>query len=140
MPAVFISAAVTATAQQLPGWALGPFVRPAGVNPIIVPNAQTLFFDPMSRKNLAWEAGDVFNPAAVVKNNKVCVLYRAEDESGKGIGKRTSRLGLAESKDGIVMKKSPKPVFILMTTGKKKMSGRVAVKIHVSPLLQRDCM
>ncbi len=111
LPAVFISAAVTAMAQQLPGWALGPFVRPAGVNPIIEPNAQTLFFDPISRKNLAWEAGDVFNPAAAVKNNKIYVLYRAEDESGKGIGKRTSRLGLAESKDGIAMKKSPKPVF-----------------------------
>lgn len=97
--------------QQLPQWALGPFIRPAGANPIIVPDTQTLFFDPMSRKNLAWEAGDVFNPAAVIRNNKIYVLYRAEDRSGMGIGKRTSRLGLAESHNGIAMKKSPVPVF-----------------------------
>lgn len=102
---------LAATAQQLPAWALGPFIRPAHVNPILVPDTQSVFFDPMSRKNLAWEAGDVFNPAAVVKNNKIYVLYRAEDRSGMGIGKRTSRLGMAESKDGITMKKSPVPVF-----------------------------
>ncbi|MGN7785981.1 glycoside hydrolase family 130 protein [Niabella sp. 22666] len=107
-----IALAFSAMAQeQLPQWALGPFIRPAGANPIIVPDTQTLFFDPMSRKNLAWEAGDVFNPAAVVRNNKIYVLYRAEDRSGVGIGKRTSRLGLAESPNGIAMKKSPMPVF-----------------------------
>ncbi|MGE9314213.1 glycoside hydrolase family 130 protein [Niabella sp. CJ426] len=109
---VLIALAFSAMAQQqLPQWALGPFIRPAGVNPVIVPDTQTLFFDPMSRKNLAWEAGDVFNPAAVVRSNKIYVLYRAEDRSGMGIGKRTSRLGLAESHNGIAMKKSPVPVF-----------------------------
>lgn len=101
----------SAAQPSLPSWALGPFVRPAGVNPVIVPDSKSLFFDPMSGHNLAWEAGDVFNPAAVVRKNRIYVLYRAEDESGKGIGKRTSRLGLAESKDGITMTKSPVPVF-----------------------------
>lgn len=109
---VLIALVFSAMAQErLPQWALGPFIRPAGANPIIVPDTQTLFFDPMSRKKLAWEAGDVFNPAAVVRNNKIYVLYRAEDRSGMGIGKRTSRLGLAESHNGIAMKKSPVPVF-----------------------------
>lgn len=107
-----ITVAFSAKAQQqLPQWALGPFIRPAGANPIIVPDSATRFFDPMSRQNLAWEAGDVFNPAAVVRNNKIYVLYRAEDLSGMGIGKRTSRLGLAESHNGIAMKKKPEPVF-----------------------------
>ena len=97
--------------NQLPDWAMGPFVRPANVNPILSPDSSSTFFDPMSKQKIAWEAGDVFNPAATVKNNKIYVLYRGEDKSGIGIGKRTSRLGIAKSKDGIVMKKGKKPVM-----------------------------
>ncbi|MCF3109381.1 glycoside hydrolase family 130 protein [Niabella sp. CC-SYL272] len=101
-----------ATAQDpLPDWALGPFKRPAFANPVLSPDTGSVFFDPMSRKQLAWEAGDVFNPAAAVRNGKLYVLYRAEDRSAMGIGKRTSRLGIAESRDGIKMKRSPEPVF-----------------------------
>lgn len=105
---VFLPLSILAKAQD---WSMGPFIRPANANPILSPDRKTVFFDPMSKKKLAWEAGDVFNPAAAVNNNKIYVLYRAEDESGKGIGKRTSRLGIAESRDGIKMKKRPKPVF-----------------------------
>lgn len=110
---VFLPLAILAGAQhqQLPDWSMGPFIRPANANPVLSPDKKSVFLDPMSKKKLAWEAGDVFNPAAAVKNNRIYVLYRAEDESGKGIGKRTSRLGIAESRDGIKMKKSPKPVF-----------------------------
>ena len=97
--------------DQLPEWALGPFVRPAGVNPVISPDAKSMFFDPMSKQKIAWEASDVFNPGAAVKNNKIYVIYRGEDRSGNGIGKRTSRLGIAESTDGIKLKKSQKPVM-----------------------------
>lgn len=101
-----------ATAQNpLPDWALGPFIRPAHVNPVLAPDTQSVFLDPMSRSKLAWEAGDVFNPAAAVRNGKIYVLYRAEDRSGMGIGKRTSRLGIAESRDGIQMKRGAEPVF-----------------------------
>jgi beta-1,2-mannosidase len=39
------------------------------------------------------------------------VLYRAEDNSATGIGMRTSRIGLAESKDGIHMKRRTTPVM-----------------------------
>jgi predicted GH43/DUF377 family glycosyl hydrolase len=110
---VFLPLTILAGAQhqQLPDWSMGPFIRPANANPVLSPDKKSVFWDPMSKKKLAWEAGDVFNPAAAVKNNRIYVLYRAEDESGKGIGKRTSRLGIAESRDGIKMKKSPKPVF-----------------------------
>jgi predicted GH43/DUF377 family glycosyl hydrolase len=97
--------------NKLPEWAFGPFVRPAGVNPIITPDSTSVFLDPMSNKQVAWEANDVFNPAAVVKGNKIYILYRSEDKSGKGIGERTSRLGLAESTDGITMYRRPTPVF-----------------------------
>ena len=97
--------------EQLPSWTFGPFVRPANVNPIISPRPQSKFLDPMSKKQVAWEASDVFNPAAAIKQNKIYVLYRAEDRSGVGIGMRTSRLGMAESTDGITMKRRPTPVL-----------------------------
>lgn len=108
----FLFFAAFASAQnKLPDWALGPFIRPVGANPVISPNPESTFFDPMSKQKIAWEASDVFNPGAVVKSNRIYVLYRGEDKSGMGIGKRTSRLGLAESKDGIKMKRHQKPVF-----------------------------
>jgi predicted GH43/DUF377 family glycosyl hydrolase len=97
--------------EKLPGWALGPFIRPANGNPVLAPAPQSTFIDPMSQEAIAWEANDVFNPAATVKDSKIYVLYRAEDRSGKGIGERTSRLGLAESTDGIAMKRRPAPVL-----------------------------
>ena len=105
---VFLPLAFSVNAQnQLPDWALGPFIRPENVNPIIAPKAESVFFDPMSRQKIAWEASDVFNPAAAVNKNKIYVLYRGEDRSGNGIGKRTSRIGIAESSDGIKMKRNP---------------------------------
>ncbi len=95
----------------LPDWALGGFVRPANVNPIITPNPNNHFDCPMQGKSMGWEESDVFNPAATIKDGKICVLYRAEDNSAIGIGKRTSRIGLAESKDGINMKRRKTPVM-----------------------------
>jgi predicted GH43/DUF377 family glycosyl hydrolase len=95
----------------LPDWAFGPFVRPAAGNPVLTPRSGSTFRDPMSGKPLRWEASDVFNPAAVVRNGKIQVLYRAEDSSGIGIGLRTSRIGLAESTDGITMQRRPAPVL-----------------------------
>ena len=53
----------------------------------------------------------MFNPAATVKANKICVLYRAEDTTGIAIGTRTSRIGFAESADGITMKRRSTPVL-----------------------------
>jgi predicted GH43/DUF377 family glycosyl hydrolase len=65
----------------------------------------------MSKKLVAWEANDTFNPGAVVKNGKVVVLYRAEDLFGIGIGFRTSRLGYAESTDGLHFTRRKAPVL-----------------------------
>ena len=96
---------------KLPPWAFGPFVRPDNVNPVLAPEKNSIFTDPMSKKKVAWEANDVFNPAATIKDNKIYVLYRAEDKSGIAIGTRTSRIGLAESTDGIKMKRQTAPVL-----------------------------
>lgn len=95
----------------LPDWALGGFVRPEKANPIITPNPSNQFDCPMQDKKIGWEESDVFNPAATVKDSKIYVLYRAEDNSATGIGKRTSRIGLAESEDGIHMKRRKTPVM-----------------------------
>lgn len=92
-------------------WMLGPFVRPVTA-PVISPNPKSLFFDPLANKKIQWEASNTFNPAAVVRNGKVYVLYRAEDNTGPTvIGMHTSRLGLASSEDGIHFVRSDQPVF-----------------------------
>lgn len=99
------------TENPLPEWALGGFVRPEGANPVISPDPEAKFFCPMRQESVGWRESDTFNPAAVVHDGKICVLYRAEDNSGTGIGKRTSRIGLAESTDGVTMQFRPEPVL-----------------------------
>lgn len=96
--------------SNLPDWALGEFVRPEGVNPVISP-LDTEFDCPMTKQKVKWEESDTFNPAAAAKNGKIVVLYRAEDNSAQGIGKRTSRIGYAESEDGVTMKRLTEPVL-----------------------------
>lgn len=59
-----------------------------------------------------WEEHATFNPAAVVRDGKVYLLYRAEDATGEQqIGHHTSRLGLAESTDGLRFTRRPAPVL-----------------------------
>ncbi len=92
-------------------WEIGPFRRPVNAEPVIKPNADSSFDCPMREEKIYWERKHTFNPAAIVKDGKIYVLYRAEDDQGQGIGGYTSRLGLAESTDGIHFKTLPTPVF-----------------------------
>lgn len=62
--------------------------------PIIVP------------RGTSWESAGTFNPAVIVEDGKVVMLYRAQDRNG------TSRLGYAESTDGVHFTRRPEPVFI----------------------------
>ena len=98
-------------ANNLSDWMFGGFVRPEGKNPVIEPNPNSVFFCPMNQAEVKWEESDTFNPAAVVKDGKICVLYRAEDNSATGIGKRVSRVALAETTDGVTMARRSAPVF-----------------------------
>jgi predicted GH43/DUF377 family glycosyl hydrolase len=82
-----------------------------GVNPVISPDTTSRFFCPMNKRRVDWESNDTFNPAAAIKNGRIVVLYRAEDKAGKAIGMRTSRLGYAESEDGIHFKRRKEPVL-----------------------------
>ena len=108
-----LAAAVSALAAQTPAnWGFGRFVRPPDVNPVIAPQPASVFLCPMRNAPVRWEALHTFNPAAVVRNGKVFVIYRAEDDSGKmQIGMHTSRLGLAASDDGLHFTRRPSPVL-----------------------------
>lgn len=90
-------------------WALLPFVKANAVNPVLVPNSALLFKCPVRNAVVEWEAKDVFNPAAVVRNDTLFLLYRAEDKIGKYAG--TSRIGIAYSFDGLHFIKHPTPVL-----------------------------
>jgi beta-1,2-mannosidase len=109
--AISLGAAAQTSVQQS-AWTIGPFTRPATGNPVIAPNPASTFDDPIRHAPVHWEALHTFNPAAVVRNGKVYVLYRAEDDSGTmQIGMHTSRLGMAESSDGVHFTRSAEPVF-----------------------------
>ena len=101
----------TFSADDPATWALGPFERPANVNPVVSPDTMSLFFCPMRGEAVAWEGSDTFNPAATVLNGRVVLLYRAEDNSAVGIGSRTSRIGYASSPDGLFFVRHGAPVL-----------------------------
>ncbi|MEQ9438989.1 MAG: glycoside hydrolase family 130 protein [Cyclobacteriaceae bacterium] len=102
-------------------WMLGPFVRPASEKPIISSDTNSLFLDPMSGKEVRWQSKATFNPAAIVRNNQIQVLYRAEqDLLTEKIGSHTSRIGLATSNDGIVYNTEVEPIFYPDNDAQKK--------------------
>jgi predicted GH43/DUF377 family glycosyl hydrolase len=78
---------------------LGPF-RKYAHNPILAPAGD------------GWEAKDLFNPTAIVKDDRVYLLYRAEDRTGANQWNGTSRIGLAVSSDGIHFERYPDPVLV----------------------------
>ena len=99
------------TSCQLPKEiAVENFVKPKE-NPILKADSSFSFFDPIKKETVRWQKADVFNPAAIVKDGKVFLLYRCEDNPAAALGGRTSRLGLAESADGIHFTKHPTPVL-----------------------------
>jgi len=111
---VLLSSATAEVSGQgaQPPWTLGPFEKPTGVNPILVPNTNATFVPRAGEQPVRWEETATFNPAAVVRNGTVYVLYRAEDATGQAqIGFHTSRIGLAESGDGLRFARRPAPVL-----------------------------
>jgi predicted GH43/DUF377 family glycosyl hydrolase len=59
----------------------------------------------LSPQGHGWESAGTFNPSVVIHNGKFVMLYRAQDASG------TSRLGYAESTDGIHFTRRAQPVL-----------------------------
>lgn len=59
----------------------------------------------LSPQGSTWESAGTFNPAVFSLNGKIIMLYRAQNSSG------TSRLGYAESTDGIRFTRRPQPIL-----------------------------
>jgi len=86
---VLLAAVAAQDGRVLP---FGPWHRLSDV-PIISPRGQS------------WEEAGTFNPAVVNRKGKIIMLYRAQDKQG------TSRLGYAESLDGIHFVRRNQPVL-----------------------------
>ncbi|ASV31696.1 glycoside hydrolase family 130 protein [Maribacter cobaltidurans] len=95
--------------EPLSKWMLG--FEKADKNPIMIPDSSFVFTDPMTGNVVQWQKADVFNPGAIVRNDTVFLLFRAEDNPDAILGGRTSRIGLAYSTNGIDFTKYPEPVF-----------------------------
>src|SRR4051812_41630100 len=59
----------------------------------------------LSPQGDGFESAGVFNPSVVKEGGKFVMLYRAQDRNG------TSRLGYAESTDGVHFTRRPEPVL-----------------------------
>ena len=59
----------------------------------------------VSPQGTEWESAGTFNPAVIQVGDKIVMLYRAQDAKG------VSRLGYAESSDGVHFTRRPGPVF-----------------------------
>src|SRR5438876_1129190 len=93
-------------------WMFGPFEKSREVNPAMTPSPASQFRSPLGDSIVRWEEHATFNPAAVAKDGRVFVLYRAEDASGERIiGGHTSRIGLGESQDGLHFTRRSVPVL-----------------------------
>lgn len=88
------------------GWQLGPFVSRGEV---LGPRDELLFHCPVLEGPVSWAVKDVFNPAAIVHDDRVHLLVRSEDDAGPYAG--TSRIGLATSDDGLTFTLEPSPVL-----------------------------
>lgn len=95
--------------KEITNWVFEPFIKSDEVNPVLLPDSNSLFKCPVRKSQVKWEEKDVFNPAAVVRHDTIFLLYRAEDMIGKFAG--TSRIGLAWSLDGLHFSKHPVPVL-----------------------------
>jgi predicted GH43/DUF377 family glycosyl hydrolase len=79
--------------------------------PIVQADSTFTFVCPIKGVSIQWQKADVFNPAAIVKDNRIYLLLRCEDNPSAILGGRTSRIGLAYSDDGIHFAKYPTPVL-----------------------------
>jgi len=87
-------ATLIALAATGPQSSVGQWKRLNDGNPILAPTGD------------GFESAGVFNPAVIKKDGKFVMLYRAQDKAG------TSRLGYADSTDGIRFTRRAEPVLV----------------------------
>ncbi len=77
----------------------------AASHPGVVITADRVSEQPLLGPGQAWTEFGLFNPTAVLAGSKTVLLFRAQDR------KQTSRIGYAESTDGVHFKIRPDPVL-----------------------------
>ena len=102
----------SSSANNSEQWLL-PFTKLDSVNPVMKPG-DLAFFCPVQQKEIKWEAKNVYNPAVVIRNDTLIMLYRAQDSAG------CSRIGLAKTVDGIHFIRNAAPVLYPDTDEYKK--------------------
>jgi beta-1,2-mannosidase len=95
LAALLIPLAVLWATTEIPEW------RRLSSEPILSPTGST------------WQAAGTFNPAVVQYDGKLVMLYRAQDSAG------VSRLGYAQSDDGIQFTRRSQPVLVPETDYEK---------------------
>jgi beta-1,2-mannosidase len=88
----FFALVLALASQDSASWPFGAWERESE-SPVISPRGD------------GWESAGTFNPTVVMRDGKIVMLYRAQDKNG------TSRLGYAESTDGIHFSRRADPVF-----------------------------
>lgn len=82
-----------------PAWAIGPFVK-YGCNPILRP------------EGTGWEGWNAYNPGVIFDDGWFRMLYRGQERIGDGSEMTTlSRIGYAESLDGVTFLRNTVPVI-----------------------------
>src|ERR1035437_5593400 len=92
---LFLLLTLSCSNHQSTKWDFKSFYKPAE-NPVLKADSTFTFIDPIKKESVKWQKADVFNPAAIVRNNKVYLLYRSD---------------LATSEDGLHFTKYPTPVL-----------------------------
>lgn len=90
--AMLLVAALSVVAFAGPTLPFGKWTR-ASIAPILSPQGK------------GWESAGTFNPAVIQAGDKIVMLYRAQDAKG------VSRLGYADSSDGVHFTRRLEPVF-----------------------------
>jgi len=105
---VALAATALGAAEPVPDWGIGPFEKHP--QPVLSPAPDSRFLCPVLGREVRWREQNVYNPAAVVRDGKVCLLYRADDRNPSLKWGRTCRIGLAWSEDGVRFTRHPAPV------------------------------
>src|SRR5258708_5598881 len=87
---------------------LSSFYKPV-TEPVLSHDSTAVFFDSLKNETVRWKKADVFNPAAIVRNDTIYVLSRCEDNPAAILGGRTSRVGISARQDGIHFTNFPAP-------------------------------
>ena len=101
---VLLQSVVFLLALKFPGSGSLPFGawRRVSETPVIAPRGD------------GWESAGTFNPAVVMRDGKIVMLYRAQDKGG------ISRLGYADSTDGVHFTRRDEPVLSPSTDYEKE--------------------